>query len=135
DTFDSTMVPGAPCADAPVQVDGQPAWLLAQTYSGAFAGLYFCGLNHGPDACLQSLAALHRGRLPVRLLLVVPRGMACSVEGVTVVEDVEGMVAHRFDAQPGTFYLLRPDQHVCARWRRFDAAQVTAALDRATCNG
>ncbi|MDR5882956.1 FAD-dependent oxidoreductase [Caballeronia sp. LZ032] len=135
DAFDTAMVPGAPCADAPVQVDGQTAWLLAQTHGGAFAGLYFCGLNHGPDACLQSLAALQDGKLPVRLLLVVPRGMACSVEGVTVVEDVEGMVAHRFDAQPGTFYLLRPDQHVCARWRRFDAARVTAALDRATCNG
>jgi 3-(3-hydroxy-phenyl)propionate hydroxylase len=61
--------------------------------------------------------------------------MTCSVPGVTVIEDMEGMVAHRFDARPGTFYLLRPDQHVCARWRAFDAASVTAAVKRATCNG
>jgi 3-(3-hydroxy-phenyl)propionate hydroxylase len=54
---------------------------------------------------------------------------------MTVLEDVDGVVAQRFDARPGTFYLLRPDQHVCARWRAFDAASVAAAIQRATCNG
>jgi 3-(3-hydroxy-phenyl)propionate hydroxylase len=48
---------------------------------------------------------------------------------------VEGIVTHRFDARPGTFYLLRPDQHVCARWRALDAASIKTALNRATCNG
>jgi 3-(3-hydroxy-phenyl)propionate hydroxylase len=41
-------------------------------------------------------------------------------------------VAARYDGQPGTVYLLRPDQHVCARWRKLDAAKVRAALARAT---
>jgi 3-(3-hydroxy-phenyl)propionate hydroxylase len=31
-------------------------------------------------------------------------------------------------------YLLRPDQHVCARWREFDLPSVRAAIARATCN-
>jgi 3-(3-hydroxy-phenyl)propionate hydroxylase len=47
------------------------------------------------------------------------------------VVDVEGLVASRYAARPGTVYLLRPDQHVCARWRTFDAAAVKAAVQRA----
>ncbi|SAK64873.1 FAD-dependent oxidoreductase [Caballeronia hypogeia] len=135
DAFNEAMIPGAPCVDAPVRVDGDDAWLLHQTHGGAFTGIYFCGLGHGPDACAQSLAALANAPLPVSALVVVPKGMTATLPGVTVVEDVEGMVAHRFDARPGTFYLLRPDQHVCARWRAFDAKAVDAAVKRATCNG
>jgi 3-(3-hydroxy-phenyl)propionate hydroxylase len=29
-------------------------------------------------------------------------------------------------------YLIRPDQHVCARWRQADAASIEKALARAT---
>jgi 3-(3-hydroxy-phenyl)propionate hydroxylase len=40
-------------------------------------------------------------------------------------------MARRYDAQPGTVYLLRPDQHVVARWRQLYAHKLQAALDRA----
>ena len=50
-------------------------------------------------------------------VLVVPAGHAQAVAGVVVVEDVDGFAAQRYDAKPGTFYLLRPDQHVRARAR------------------
>jgi len=51
-----------------------------------------------------------------------------------VFEDYTGRYAERFDSEPGTVYLIRPDQHVAARWRSFEAARVTAALAKATCN-
>jgi 3-(3-hydroxy-phenyl)propionate hydroxylase len=54
--------------------------------------------------------------------------------GIRVLEDQAGRFAERFDAREGTAYLIRPDQHVAARWRAVDAAQVQAALARATCN-
>ncbi|MBN3825706.1 FAD-dependent oxidoreductase, partial [Burkholderia sp. Ac-20384] len=71
--------------------------------------------------------------LPVRPVLVVPAGHAQSAAGVVVVEDVDGFAAQRYDAKPGTFYLLRPDQHVCARTRALDRQALADALARATC--
>ena len=48
--------------------------------------------------------------------------------------DAQGLAARRYDARPGTCVLIRPDQHVAARWRRFDADAARAALARATAN-
>ena len=44
--------------------------------------------------------------------------------------DPEGLLEQRFDARRGTVYLIRPDQHVAARWRAFDTGKVQAALAR-----
>jgi 3-(3-hydroxy-phenyl)propionate hydroxylase len=55
-----------------------------------------------------------------------------AAAGQMSVCDRDGLAARRCDARPGTCYLIRPDQHVAARWRRFDAAAVRAALGRAT---
>ena len=41
-------------------------------------------------------------------------------------------MAARYDGKPGTCYLFRPDQHLCARWRSFDLSSVRAAIARAT---
>jgi 3-(3-hydroxy-phenyl)propionate hydroxylase len=128
DAFESGLPPGAPPLDAPVSVDGQPGWLL-KSLNGGFSGLYFT--DRALDApTAAGLAGLNQAPVPVRSLIVAPAPVAGG--GMTVLVDTERLAAARYDAQPGTFYLLRPDQHVCARWRRFDAAAVAAAVTRAT---
>lgn len=54
-----------------------------------------------------------------------------SVSDAGTHRDIDGICTRRYDASPGTVYLIRPDTHVAGRWRRFDAARVSAALDRA----
>ena len=67
--------------------------------------------------------------VPVTSLIVAPSPL--NIPGVKVIVDTQGLMAKRYDATPGTTYLLRPDQHVVARWRTLDAAQLQAALARA----
>jgi 3-(3-hydroxy-phenyl)propionate hydroxylase len=50
---------------------------------------------------------------------------------MNVIVDAQGLVAKRYNATPGTTYLLRPDQHVVARWRTLSIDQLQAALARA----
>ena len=51
---------------------------------------------------------------------------------MTTLVDLKGLAAQRLDATPGSAFLLRPDQHLCARWRRADAGKILAAVRRAT---
>jgi 3-(3-hydroxy-phenyl)propionate hydroxylase len=62
--------------------------------------------------------------------LHVPDGIALTVIGEDFFDE-SGMFAQRFDATPGATYLVRPDQHLCARWRSFDAAAISRAYRRA----
>ncbi|MBE7419529.1 MAG: FAD-dependent oxidoreductase [Ideonella sp.] len=133
DAFDGTMQPGAPMADAPVHHHSHDSWLLRHT-GGRFVLMLFVPDAHAlPAATLDALRALAAAPVPVHTLLVSAHEGGAPA-GVTHVTDVRGIAARRFDALPGTAYLLRPDQHVAARWRVFDAAAVRAALARATCN-
>ena len=99
---------GAPVPDAPVRLrDGRTGHLLEQI-GGEFTVLYTKD-GASPD---------------------VPEGIRLMTIGGDLI-DVEGAFTQRFDAKPGTAYLLRPDQHVCARWRSFDRSKVSAARARA----
>jgi 3-(3-hydroxy-phenyl)propionate hydroxylase len=109
DAFGGAMVPGAPAADAPLDDGG---WLLHRLDGAGFAALVFDG-----DAAVvhAGAAVLPAPQVAVQVLALPARGLA----------------AQRYDATPGTVVLLRPDQHVCARWRAPTAADVCAALQRA----
>jgi 3-(3-hydroxy-phenyl)propionate hydroxylase len=108
DAFEGKMAPGTNCADAPVQADGKDGWLLSKLGHG------FTLLSFGPAA-------------PVSVGKVTTKVIEVGKD----IQDTQGVLAQRYDAQPGTVYLIRPDQHVAARWRQFDDSQAIAALRRA----
>ena len=104
--FAGAMNPGSPCADAPVHRGGKAGWLLGALGDG------FTLLGFG-----TALDQLSVGGVTARALNV----------GTDLTDDT-GVLAERYDARPGTVYLIRPDQHVAARWRSFDLAKAEAAL-------
>jgi 3-(3-hydroxy-phenyl)propionate hydroxylase len=98
---------GAPLPDAPLRDRaGRPVWLL--------------------DALGGEETVLHvrNGGAPLR----AARGRVLAIgEDLT---DPEGLLARRLDATPGAAYLVRPDQHLAARWRAPDAGSLARASDR-----
>lgn len=127
--FTSYMEPGAPMEDAPIIVDGKAGWLLDQV-GNRFQLLVY--VNDAAQVNAKALQKLREARIPVEPIVVSPK--SAEVSGIRVLQDIKGLVAQRYDAKDGTAILLRPDQHVSARWRSIDIYKVRAAVDRATCN-
>ena len=62
----------------------------------------------------------------------VPEGVgAIRIGGEGGFADAAGLAAARYDAEPGTAYLLRPDGYVAARFRHPTREGLDAALARA----
>ncbi|MBO1018257.1 FAD-dependent oxidoreductase [Achromobacter sp. SD115] len=133
DAFAGRMVPGAVALDAPVDAQGAQDWWLAQL-NGEFVLALFCGDALPDRDTLLALQALRMAQVPVKAVLVASPQCDLSAlpEDLAAVRDREGCLGKRYDAQAGTAYLIRPDQHVCGRWRAFSAAAVAAAVGRAT---
>jgi 3-(3-hydroxy-phenyl)propionate hydroxylase len=133
--FASDMVPGAAMDDAPVRVQGHKQWLLDLVGQGFVLALYVTDAQATASAHAAEFATLAQNDIAVEVVLIAPSvsPLAKSAPGAPrVLDDCAGRFAERFDAQPGTAYLIRPDQHVAARWRKFNLAQVLAAVSRAT---
>jgi 3-(3-hydroxy-phenyl)propionate hydroxylase len=124
--IEGPMLPGAPCADAPVtRVDGRPCWLL-EHLGGVFAVLRFGDESEwSPD--LRGL-----GNLRPALRLMQVNGQPGATAAGEVLGDPEGLARARYGGAPGITYLIRPDQHVAARFARFNPDAIGHALRRAT---
>ncbi len=127
--FAGAMRPGAAAADAPVQADGQPGWLLRHLHAGYFTALLFGGDELATT--VRELRAAAQGLASLQVLIVVPAGSSARVDGARTLVDAQGLLSQRYDGKHGTLYLLRPDQHVCARWRRTQREPLRQALRRA----
>lgn len=130
--FIGQMVPGAPCADAPVTVDGKESWLLHHL-GGDFCGLYFARADETEESIAHLRNHLATLEVPVRLLPIFPPGS--DAPAGALIDSAPLMAEARYDARPGTFYLIRPDQHVTARWREADPQAIRGALHRALGRG
>ena len=98
-----------------------------------------------PDAALGSGFLLDRlGNRFTLLCINTPAPAAVAIDGVTAEplsvttarDDPDGALAARYlgDAEAAV-YLIRPDQHVAARWAGCDASAIKAALRRAIAKG
>jgi 3-(3-hydroxy-phenyl)propionate hydroxylase len=131
--FAGDMVPGASMNDAPMREKETDFWLLDRVGNHFMALLAVNDPAQLDAATARACKALADAPIPIEVVLVSPKA-GVAPDGLRVFVDSKNRFAERYDAQPGTTYLIRPDQHVAARWRAFDAAALTSALARATGN-
>jgi len=134
DTADFTGAPplGGVAPDGPIAIDGRQDWWLGQL-SGQFVLALFCNTGIPDLGVLRQLATLQDSPLGLKLILVLSPAMAQRApDGYACVVDRQMTLARRYDAVQDACYLIRPDQHIAARWRQPDAAHVRDALLRAS---
>jgi 3-(3-hydroxy-phenyl)propionate hydroxylase len=98
--------PGEVALDAPIRIQQQAGWLLS------ILGPHFTCL------CVNA-------EIPEPL----PPGVKALVAG-THFDDPDGRLAERYAGGGSAVYLIRPDQHVAARYRQATAPQLHAAWRR-----
>ena len=119
---------GAP----PLNVRFAPDSYLLDHLGGGFDLLYFTS-GKAIAAELQAVVAGVRARGVAVRLIAVSSHVAGAIEGADLVlDDREGRCRARYGVMAdGAAYLLRPDQHVCARWMALDANRLQAAFKAA----
>ena len=136
---DALFAAGPAHGAAPLNIRLGGGDFLLDHLGGGFDLLYFSGATAVPSALLQVLAQARASGLPVRLTAI---GAAQPVDGADqTLADADGHLRQRYGvpvdgtSANGAAYLLRPDQHVCARWLALDASRLQAALATALPHG
>ncbi len=95
-------------------------------------------VGHVTEVVGPGFVLLHFGAPPgwqVDGVSIVPVLAQADARWPQALTDAGAQLARAFDAAEGGVYLLRPDGHIAARWKRPDAAAVQAALRRASGHG
>jgi 3-(3-hydroxy-phenyl)propionate hydroxylase len=107
---DEGLSPGLPCPDAPVTNGKAGGWLLNELGGG--------------------FSLVHFGAEAIPGLTEIPQKTVAARPGTSDLHDVKGHALGRYGA--GLSYLIRPDQHIAARFVRPSANDVRTAWRRAT---
>lgn len=127
EVFKGTVPSGGPAVDALLQQNQTASWWLSH-----LGATFTLAVFDPSEAHLQTLLNLQKNPL-LTIVLVYPEHATPNqaASHFTVLTDTSGAWQQRYDAQPSSAYLFRPDQHLSARWRDPKAAAIETALAKA----
>jgi 3-(3-hydroxy-phenyl)propionate hydroxylase len=131
--FESGPAHGAPPQNVRLGTSGGEEDFLLDHLGGSFDLLYFTDADL-PEALQQVINAARAKGMPLKVIAI---GSEKPVSGADQhLPDAEGHLRARYgipanEGAHGGAYLLRPDQHICARWLSLDAPRLQVALQTA----
>jgi len=121
--FDAGPAHGAPPTNIRLGDDD----FLLDHLGGGFDLLYFTEAERLPAPLVGAVAQARERGVPLRVVAVGPGRPVAGCD--LTLPDEHGHFRTRYGVPAsGGAYLLRPDQHVCARWLALDAPRLEAAL-------
>ncbi len=124
--FEAGPAHGAPPRNARL---GDGSYLLDHL-GGGLDLLHFTPAASVPAELQAAVAALRGRGVPLRLSAICRHAQPVAGAAQTLA-DTAGHCHRRYGVpDTGATYLLRPDQHICARWLQPGSAQVQAAVHR-----
>lgn len=129
--FSAGLPPGEPCMDAPVQLERVPSWLL-NFFSDGFTVLLHMTLQADVKK-IKTLLTQSSSKIMLKAVVLsndnIDLSELAGIENCSIIVDVNGKVCERYDLNEGGVYLIRPDQHVCGRWRAFSINDINQAVN------
>jgi 3-(3-hydroxy-phenyl)propionate hydroxylase len=126
---DAAIDGGVACGDPLRNVRlGANDYLFDHLTGAGFLLLGFAGAAEPGSDLRDALQAAARASTKVVRVMIGPEANAADALADIVVADPDGRIARKYAVQDGSAYLVRPDQHVCARWRHVTAAALEHAL-------
>jgi 3-(3-hydroxy-phenyl)propionate hydroxylase len=95
----------------------------------SFYLLYFSDSASIPSDLLDQANAIRSAGIPFQIIAVVPNAQAGVKGADQLIEDACGHIASKYGITQKGAYLVRPDQHICARWQHLSAEQLRNAVD------
>lgn len=133
-TFEAGPRPGAPARNVCINPDAPSRRWLFDAFGPGFQVLVFGDAQSVTPAMVEDLNALRAEHIPIRLVLIRRTESARASAPVdAVVDDPLGRVHAAWGATDGAVYVLRPDQHVAARWRAGALTRVVQVVNKALC--
>lgn len=122
-----------PGTGAPIinQCLGDRDYLLDYIGTG-FSGFYFAESDVFDPFIIDFPDKLKVG--DEQFTLIVIARTSFTLENITVLYDKSGELFSAYNAEPGSFYLIRPDRHISARWKKIKIDEVMQAFTQ-TLNG
>ncbi|MGB5957450.1 FAD-dependent monooxygenase [Pseudomonas sp.] len=104
---------------------------LFDRLGASFYLLYFTDRDCIPSDVVEQVNVIRSSGLPLQIIAVAQNGQATISGADQQLDDASGHIAAKYGITRTGAYLVRPDQHISARWLQLSAAQLQSAIDTA----